>query len=74
MIVLYFDTVEELIQYCKKKSDFEGGAVKIIRYLDGKFDIVYGDIELEFENKIKGSVLFCGDFMVRFELGSPTVV
>ena len=48
--------------------------MKIIRYIDGKFDIVYGDIELEFENKIKGSVLFCGDFMVRFELGTTVVV
>lgn len=73
-MVLHFDTVEELILYCKKKSEFEGGAVKIIRYIDGAFDIAYGDIELEFENKIKGSVLFCGDFMIRFELGTPAVV
>lgn len=74
MMVLYFDTAEELIEYFKKKSGFEPGPVKIIRYSDGAFDIVYGDIELEFENKIKGSVLFCGDFMVRFELGTPVVV
>nr|DAV06288.1 MAG TPA: hypothetical protein [Caudoviricetes sp.] len=74
MMVLYFDTAEELIEYFKKKSGFEPGPVKIIRYLDGKFDIVYGDIELEFESKTKGSVLFCGDFMVRFELGTPVVV
>lgn len=74
MMVLYFNTVEELIEYFKKKSDFERGAVKIIRYIDGKFDIIYGDIELEFENKIKGSVLFCGDFVARFELGTPAVV
>ena len=74
MMVLYFNTAEELIEYFKKKSGFEPGPVKIIRYIDGKFDIVYGDIELEFENKIKGSVLFCGDFMVRFELGTTVVV
>lgn len=74
MMVLYFNTVEELIEYFKKKSDFESGAVKIIRYIDGAFDIIYGDIELEFENKTKGFVLFCGDFMVRFELGTPVVV
>lgn len=74
MIVLYFDTVQELIEYCKKRTEFEGGAVKIIRYIDGAFDIVYGDIELEFENKVKGSILFCGDFITRFELGTPVVV
>lgn len=74
MVVLYFDTVEELIEYCKKRTEFEGGAVKIIRYTDGAFDIVYGDIELEFESKTKGSVLFCGDFMVRFELGTPAAI
>lgn len=73
-MTLYFDTVEELIKYFKKRTEFEGGAVKIIRYIDGAFDIVYGDIELEFENKTRGSVLFCGDFMVRFELGTPAVV
>lgn len=73
-MVLHFDTVEELILYCKKKSDFEGGAVKIIRYIDGAFDIIYGDIELEFKSKTKGSILFCGDFIVRFELGTPVVV
>ena len=74
MIVLYFDTVEELIKYCKKRTEFEDGAVKIIRYIDGAFDIVYGDIEIEFENKIKGSILFCGDFVARFELRTPAVV